>query len=111
LVVLWASCLLVRHSTIWWYWGFELGLELSRQTLYHLRHTASPFCCSYFWDRVLHLCPGWPGLWYSYSCYLYGWDDRCTPLHPSHQLRWGLSNFLPKLALNHDPSNCCLLSS
>jgi hypothetical protein len=29
------------------------GLALTKQVLYHLNHTTSPFCNGYFWDRVL----------------------------------------------------------
>jgi hypothetical protein len=36
---------------------FFPGLELARQVLYHLSHTPTPFCFSYFSNKVSHLCP------------------------------------------------------
>jgi hypothetical protein len=50
---------------------FELrASSLLRQVLYHLSHTCSPFCFSYFSDRSQVFCPGWPGPKSSYyaSC-------------------------------------------
>jgi hypothetical protein len=39
-------------------------------------------------------------------------DDRCINTTPSfYWLRWGLTNFLPGLALNHDPPVLHLLIS
>jgi hypothetical protein len=33
----------------------------TKQVLYHLSHTSSPFCSGYFGDGVLQtICPGWP---------------------------------------------------
>jgi hypothetical protein len=37
-----------------------LGLTLARQALYLLNHVTSPFCFSYFSDRVLCFCLGHP---------------------------------------------------
>jgi hypothetical protein len=49
-----------------------------------------------------HLCPGWPGL-KSYLCFPCNWDERCTtPTPGSYGLRWGLVNFLPRLAWNQN---------
>jgi hypothetical protein len=36
-----------------WTWD----LTLSRQVLYHLSHTSSPFLLRLFGDKVLHFCP------------------------------------------------------
>jgi hypothetical protein len=42
--------------------GFELGLTLARQALYHLNHSTSPFLCWVFLDRFSRtICLGW--LW------------------------------------------------
>jgi hypothetical protein len=38
--------------------GFQFGLALARQVLYHLSHSLSPFCFSYFSDRIFHFCLG-----------------------------------------------------
>jgi hypothetical protein len=62
-----------------------------------------------FLGRVLRLCPGQPGLRASCLCFLHSWDDRCTTPHPAfYWLRWGLMNFLPRLALNHNSPNLYL---
>jgi hypothetical protein len=37
-----------------------LGFEFKTLVLYHLSHTASPFCFSYFLNRVLLLCQASP---------------------------------------------------
>jgi hypothetical protein len=36
------------------------GLKLARQTLYHVGHSTSSFCSSYFWNRISCLCPDMP---------------------------------------------------
>jgi hypothetical protein len=41
----------------WQYWGSTQGFMLGRQAFYHLSHTPSPFCFSYFLDRVFFLGP------------------------------------------------------
>jgi hypothetical protein len=46
--------------------GFEfrdLYLPGRCSTLYHLNHASSPFCFSWFLDRVFCFCPGWPWTW------------------------------------------------
>jgi hypothetical protein len=48
---------------------------------------------------------------FSYLCLPHIWDYRHKPPFPAHWLRWGLANFLPWLASNHNPSNLYLLSS
>jgi hypothetical protein len=42
--------------------GFELKeLHFANQKLYHMSHTSSPFCSSYFGDGDSRtICPGWP---------------------------------------------------
>jgi hypothetical protein len=53
------------------------GLMIPRHKYYHLSHAPSPFCSGYFWDRVLCLCLGQPGLQpYLYFCC--NWDDMCV---------------------------------
>jgi hypothetical protein len=59
--------------------------------------------------RGVLLC-AWAGLDHSppicaFPC---SWDDR---YHVQSWLKWGLVNFLPRLASNYDPSNLHLLSS
>jgi hypothetical protein len=93
-----------------------LGFELRAMPLLDRCSTpwAMPqhFCFSYFLNGISLLCPGWPGPQSCYLSVLCKWDDRCTPLCPAfYWLIWGLTNFLPRLALNHDPPNLYLLSS
>jgi hypothetical protein len=46
-----------------WYWGLNFGPCLARQALYYLRYSISPFCVSYFWDRVsLHAQWTWTAI-------------------------------------------------
>jgi hypothetical protein len=57
-------------STGAWTWG----LGLARQVLYHLSHSASPFCVGYFWGRVSLYT--WAGLQYDSICASqHSWDD------------------------------------
>jgi hypothetical protein len=75
----------------------------------------SPFCISYFSDRVsCFFPPGWPQIEIFYLCLLSGWDYRHEPLHPtwsssdsllclSHHSTsfWGLFSDLPVILLFH----------
>jgi hypothetical protein len=79
---------------------------LARQVLYHLSHVPSSFWFRCFFNRVLCLCPSWPGLWSSYSVFLLSWDGRYMPLHLGfYWLGWGLVNLLFRLASNHNSSD------
>jgi hypothetical protein len=40
--------------------GDTQGLSLARQVLYHLSQAPSPFCFSYFSDRVSLFAEAWP---------------------------------------------------
>jgi hypothetical protein len=71
---LWKSCAHVRlpnnlpkgedetgYCFFWWGWIWTQGFTFAKQVLYHLSHTSSPFCFSYFGDGVLWtICMGWP---------------------------------------------------
>jgi hypothetical protein len=69
-----------------------------------LSHTSSSFCSGYFGDRVLFFVQaGWdcdpPS---SRFQLLLGW--QVSAIIPSFfLLRWGLMNYLPRLASNCDP--------
>jgi hypothetical protein len=58
-------------------------------------------CFSYFSNRVLSFCPGRASS--TILCLLWSWGDRYVIPHPACLLRWGLTNFLSRLALNHSP--------
>jgi hypothetical protein len=69
-----------------------------------MSHTTSPFGFTYFSNRVLHLCLGTCGPGSSYLYFPYSWEDGSMPPHLAfYWLRWGLTNFLPRLASNLDP--------
>jgi hypothetical protein len=55
--------------------AFVWNQDLARQMLYHLSHISS---FSYFSNRVLYLCLGWPGPQFSYFCFLCSWDDKMS---------------------------------
>jgi hypothetical protein len=64
-------------------------------------------CFGYFWDRLLHLCLGWPGdPLFTLPTYV-GWQAHAT-MPRFYWLEWDLENFLPRLALNHNSSDLCL---
>jgi hypothetical protein len=69
-----------------------------------LSHVFSLFCFSYFSDRVLL------SAWTVILLYVLPGTAGMTGVL-SHLLKWGLTNFLPMLALNHDPPNHHLQSS
>jgi hypothetical protein len=70
-----------------------------------------PFCSGYFWDRVLHSCPGWPRLQLSYLCFPNSWDDRWPTSQPAFIGWYGdLANCFLRLSSNFDPPYLCLLS-
>jgi hypothetical protein len=70
------------------------------------------FCFSYFSGSVssifLQLASDLDPPTYSLPCSL---DQKHASPHPVYWLRWGLTNFLPRLTLNCDPSDLHLLSS
>jgi hypothetical protein len=47
----------------------------------------------------------------SHLCFLNSWDHKCEPPYLANLLRWGVTNFLSRLALNLDPTDLCLVSS
>jgi hypothetical protein len=51
----------------------------------------------------------WP--WSSHLPFQHSWDYRCRPLCLAYWLRWGLANFLARLASNHDLPHHFLPSS
>jgi hypothetical protein len=69
--------------------SFKSGPELARQVLYHLSHASSPFCFSYFLDRVSCFLPAASFKpWYSYPSFPHSWNYRCEPPCPAYLLRW-----------------------
>jgi hypothetical protein len=86
----------------WWCWG--LKTLPGRQVLYHLSHTASPFC-TYFVNTVSLLCPGQPGppFYLHFPCDL---DNRLRPPHSAfYWFKRGLKNFLHGLTVNCNSPN------
>jgi hypothetical protein len=74
--------------------------------LYHLSHSASPFCIDYFWDRaslyartVLHHNP-------PICASLHSWDDRHAPLHSTS----GWDEVSPTFCLGWPWTNIFLIS-
>jgi hypothetical protein len=62
------------------------GLMLARQVFYNLSHFLSPFCFSYFSDRVSNFCQGWP--WFTIlRCLPLRWDFRHEPPLPVCSLK------------------------
>jgi hypothetical protein len=79
-------------------WVWTQGLVLARQVLHHLSHIPCTLELLIFFSWVLHSC--WRqalGLRYSYLCLVHSWDHRHVP-YLACWLRWGLTNFLPRLA-------------
>jgi hypothetical protein len=59
----------------WWDWGLNLG-----PCTFEAIYTFSPFCFSYYSDRVSHFLHGTDlGPWSLCLCLLYSWDYRCIP--------------------------------
>jgi hypothetical protein len=91
---------------LWQYWDMNLGhCACSLGTLPLEPHPQALWLLVLFWDWVLHLCPGEPGLKFSCLCFPYSWDDRLAPPYSAlYWLRSGFANYLPGLALKCDPS-------
>jgi hypothetical protein len=69
--------------------GFELRASHLQGRCYTIWvMTAAHFDFGCFWERVSHLCLGWPGQWSSYLCFQHSWDDRQVPPHPAF-VGWG----------------------
>jgi hypothetical protein len=113
-----------RHSTVWvalpahitlviyLFILLVLGFELRASYLiYCPSHSANPFLCWYFWDRVSKtICPGW--LQTMILLISASWIARLQAWVASTCFcRWRLVNYLCGLALNHDPPNLSLPSS
>jgi hypothetical protein len=61
-------------------------------------------------NNSLVFVPCWPGLWAFYLCLPSSWDHRYEPpCLTFYWLTWGLGNCLPRLSLNCDPHDLCLL--
>jgi hypothetical protein len=78
--------------------------------LYHSSHTTSPFCFSYFGDRVLHLYPGWPLLTLPNMLEMTGMGYH-VPLLLVEMGSWELFVWASLMASNHNPSDLYLSSS
>jgi hypothetical protein len=51
----------IDHDLFFFWWNWDLNFLLTKQALYYLRHTSSPFFSGYFGDGILQtICPGWP---------------------------------------------------
>jgi hypothetical protein len=111
--------------------GRTQGLILTKQVLYCLNHFSSSFCS--FWDGQ-NICPSWPQnldppdlslllarvtdvSHLCLTCFGYFWNRVLLFAGASLDhiqlllLRWGLANFMSKLASNCDLPNLSLLSS
>jgi hypothetical protein len=82
---------------------------LARQVLNHLSHAPSSFCIVIF--QIESHFYTWAGMDHDPPIYR-SWNDRGIPPCPAfYWLRWGLANFLSRLASNLDPPNVFLPSS
>jgi hypothetical protein len=66
-----------------------------------LSHVSSLFCSAYFGDRA-SLSIGWLEPQHSYVTLPAGAGMTGVQHHTSCWLRWGLTNYLLRLASNHD---------
>jgi hypothetical protein len=101
-------CLLLL--SFWWY-RFECR-DLGQAGTLHLNHISSHFCFSYFLEQRLVFCLGLGWATVLLFHLPNNWDDRLVPPYPAYWLRWGgLCYYLPRLVLNLDPPDLCLLRS
>jgi hypothetical protein len=80
------GCVLGKNQSSYWgfffpfffsVWGLNSGFHtLFKEALCYFSHAPSPFCFSYFSDRMAHFGSGWPRLKSSYLCLPCSWDDR-----------------------------------
>jgi hypothetical protein len=93
------------------------GLMLARQVLYTWVMSPALFALGVFWfvivlNRVLCFCPGCqPGPPSTYLHLPYNWNYKHASPFSAYLLDESLTNFLPKLVSNSDPSNLHLLRS
>jgi hypothetical protein len=64
------------------------SFTFAKQVLYHLSHTLSPFCFTYFSNRISHLRWDWLVLpiysfCIAYLQFLHSWDNRCQSPCPA----------------------------
>jgi hypothetical protein len=90
-----------------WYWDLNSGSCSN----YHLSHTLSTFCFSYFWNKVLCIWLGQFGLGSSYLWYPHSWVDRCVLPHLAIGWDGSLTNCLLGMVLNCNPPDFQLLIS
>jgi hypothetical protein len=76
------------------------GFALAREALYHLSHSASPFCVGYFGNKVLLFCLGWlkPLISASWVARITGVSHWCLATRCNVLERWG-SNWAGKCGL------------
>jgi hypothetical protein len=63
----------MTHFSLSLFFLIVLGFELRASCLGHLSDTSSPFCFSYFSDRISCFGWGWPEPWLSYLHLLSSW--------------------------------------
>jgi hypothetical protein len=90
-------------------WVWTWGLTLGRQVLYNLSYAPSPFDFSYFPNRVSQFLPE-----LAWTTILLLIPPSYLRLQPPYKLpylayllRWGIVNFLLRLASNHHPPDLC----
>jgi hypothetical protein len=96
----------------WWFWGLNSEPHISSPGALTLEsHPPALFALIFFFPNRVSHCLGQPRPRSSYLYLLCKWDYRCIVLYFAYWLKWGLSDFLPGVAWNHEPPNLCLPSS
>jgi hypothetical protein len=87
------------------------GLIFARQAIYPLSHAPSPFDLVIFVTRSCIYAQVGLDLDSPIYASLHCWHARITPPHPAF-IAWDvfLPMFFPRLGLNHDPPDLCLLT-
>jgi hypothetical protein len=99
--------------SFWWYWGLNSGPHgWSRQKFYYLSNAPKP-CFALVICQIGSRVFAQAGLGHDPPNYASHEAGMTGVYHHTklYWLRWGLTNFLPKLASNLNLPNYCLLSS
>jgi hypothetical protein len=88
----------LKNYLLFIYYFCIQSLRLHRQVLYHVSHSSSSLCFSYFWDRVSFYAPAGLDPETPVCASQHSWDDMraICPTTEKHEVSWTFAWIGPK---------------